>query len=120
MNTETNEALKDVPIIDDFIAGTVAEVEHQVRRWGTAHDRGKEHEDWFWLIGYLAGKALSAAKAGNREKALHHTISTAAALFNWHSAISGNPTPMMPGADMAERKSDIAAAVDANFPGETA
>ncbi len=43
--------------------------------------------DWFWLIGYLAGKALMHALAGDRDKAKHHTISTAAALLNWHRAM---------------------------------
>lgn len=108
-NTRTPSPLppdleKDVPVIDDFREGVTDEMRHQVARWGTAHDRGKEPEDWFWLVGYLAGKALAAHKAGNTEKALHHTISTAAALGNWHAAIQGT-TAMMPGID--PEKSDL-------------
>jgi hypothetical protein len=31
------------------------------------------------------------------DKALHHTISTAAALANWHAALSGTSNTMRPG-----------------------
>jgi hypothetical protein len=51
--------------------------------------------DWFWLIGYLAGKALASHIAGDIDKALHH-ITAAAALCNWHSAVLGK-TDMRPG-----------------------
>jgi len=49
----------------------------------------------FWLIGYLAGKALSKP-----EKQLHHIITTAAACLNWHMArtVSNN---MQPGSQQA-------------------
>lgn len=77
----------DVPIIDDFFAGVRAEKEHQLKRWGTTHDRNKAPADWFWLLGYLEGKLLAAALKGDREKALHHCISSAAVLANWHDAI---------------------------------
>ena len=53
--------------------------------------------DWFWLVGYLAQKAAFADIGGDREKALHHTISTAAALANWHAALLGADTSMQPG-----------------------
>jgi hypothetical protein len=87
----------DVPIIDDFMAGVEREAAYQRERWGSETDAGKEPSDWFWLLGYLAGKALAAAIAGNREKAMHHTISTAAACANWHAAIKGTSTAMRPG-----------------------
>lgn len=51
----------------------------------------------------LGGKALAAAKAGDRDKALHHTISSAAALANWHAALSGASTTMRPGVDPVAR-----------------
>lgn len=94
------EAL-NTPEIDDFARGVVLEAQHQRARWGSTHDVGKENTDWFWLVGYLAGKALAAAGSGNREKALHHTISTAAALANWHAALSGKNHDMRPGIDPA-------------------
>jgi uncharacterized Zn finger protein (UPF0148 family) len=75
------------PEVADFLNGVRLEVAYQVERWGEPHDRSKSAEHWFWLVGYLAGKALRAAITGDRTKALHHTISSAAALFNWHRAI---------------------------------
>ncbi|MCQ4438569.1 hypothetical protein NO135_26530, partial [Clostridioides difficile] len=62
------------------------------------HDEGKSPADWFWLVGYLAGKALHAHAAGNAEKTEHHIITTAAACANWHQASLGN-TDMRPGID---------------------
>lgn len=79
----------NTPELIDFAAGTISEAAHQRERWGSAHDAGKTPADWFWLVGYLAGKALHGHTAGDRPKALHHTISTAAALANWHGAILG-------------------------------
>lgn len=79
--------LINTPELDDFDKAVPLECAHQIERWGDAHDRSKSAENWYWLVGYLAGKALRAAIAGDRDKALHHTISTAAALRNWHMAI---------------------------------
>jgi hypothetical protein len=80
------------PELDDFDKGVPLECAHQVERWGQAHDRSKSAENWFWLVGYLAGKALRACIVGDRAKALHHTISAAAALRNWHQAIKRDTT----------------------------
>lgn len=105
-------ALVNSPELDQFLRGVHLEAVHQVERWGEAHDRKKRPADWFWLVGYLAGKALHAAVAGAHDKARHHCISTAAALYNWHCAISN--TDVRIGAGM----SDVAQIVDAAFPGE--
>lgn len=86
----------NTPEILDFVKAVPLEAAHQRERWGSDHDAGKTAADWFWLVGYLAGKALHMHAQGNTEKALHHTISTAAALANWHSAILGK-TDMRPG-----------------------
>ena len=83
--------------------GVPLEAAHQRKRWGSKHDAGKTPSDWFWLVGYLAGKALHAHVTGDTKKALHHTISTAAALCNWHAAILGK-TDMRPGIDMTPEK----------------
>lgn len=91
-------ALVNTPETDDFFKGTELEAAHQRARWPAENDAGKTPADWFWLIGYLAGKCLHAHIAGNTEKALHHTISTAAALANWHRAIKGFGN-MRPGID---------------------
>jgi len=85
------------PELVSFRDGVVLEAAHQRLRWSAEHDAGKTAPDWFWLVGYLAGKALHAHLSGNTEKALHHTISTAAALANWHAAILGTFKEMRPG-----------------------
>lgn len=100
---ERLQGLLNTPEVNDFTDAVRREAAHQRERWGTDHDAGKQPEDWFWLLGYLAGKALSAAKAGNRDKALHHTISSAAALANWHVALLGADNRMRPGIDPPER-----------------
>lgn len=89
----------NTPELHNFSEGVTLEALHQRNRWGSAHDAGKAPSDWFWLVGYLAGKALHAHASGNTEKALHHTISTAAALANWNAAIAGTDTSMRPGID---------------------
>lgn len=103
---EENERLTaqlNTPELHDFSAAVVSEAQHQRHRWGSDHDTGKEPQDWFWLLGYLGGKALKAHASGDTDKALHHTISSAAVLANWHAAISGTATAMRPGIDPAER-----------------
>lgn len=95
---ERLRALVNSPELYDFAKGVTLEAAHQRERWGVDHDAGKEPQDWFWLVGYLGGKALRAHLDGNSEKALHHTISTAAALCNWHGAIIGTHN-MRPGID---------------------
>ncbi len=107
------KSLINHPEVEAFLRGTHIEAVHQVERWGTSSDRAKSPADWFWLLGYLAGKALRAAEAGNVEKAKHHCISSAAVLYNWHCAISGTDVRMCPG------RSDLAEMVESMFPGET-
>jgi hypothetical protein len=89
----------NTPETVDFMAGVPIEAAHQRERWGAEHDRGKSPFDWFWLIGFLAQKAASAAVDDDVEKAKHHTISTAAALANWHAALIGANRSMRPGID---------------------
>lgn len=83
------------PETEDFIEGVRRETAHQIERWRESSDTGKDHADWFWLVGYLAGKALACALSGNFEKAKHHIITTCAALANWHSMIIGGPGKQM-------------------------
>jgi hypothetical protein len=103
------EAKLNTPELHDFAAGVVLEAAHQRERWGAEHGAGKEPQDWFWLLGYLAGKALKAHASGDTDKALHHTISSAAALANWHAAVSGASTSMRPGIDPIARGIEAAA-----------
>lgn len=97
LTIESLKAKLNTPELNDFASGVVSEAQHQRSRWGVDHDTGKEPQDWFWLLGYLGGKALKAHADGNTEKALHHCISSAAVLANWHAAIAGKSTVMRPG-----------------------
>lgn len=81
---ERLRALINTPQTQDWMRGGELEAAHQQERWGSAHDGGKAPEDWFWLLGYLSGKALAAMNAGDHEKTRHHIISSAAVLRNWH------------------------------------
>lgn len=81
--------LIDRPSVGDFLESVRLEAAHQKERWGAQHDATKEPPDWYWVVGHLAGKAVHAAITGDRVKALHHTISSAAVLANWHAALTG-------------------------------
>lgn len=101
VQVEEMRALIDTPHTDEWFEAVRLEAAHQIKRWGADHDAGKDPADWFWLLGYLGGKALAAAIAGNTEKAKHHTISSGAALLNWFRALTGDSDEMRPGIDAA-------------------
>jgi hypothetical protein len=103
MSREQLLELLNTPEVEEFDSAVPLEAAHQLARWGAEHDAGKNPEDWFWLIGYLAGKALAAYKAGDLEKAKHHCISTAAATRNWHAAIRSGASSMRPGISEAKQ-----------------
>lgn len=110
---ESLKAMMNTPELTHFDRGIVSESAHQIQNWGAKSDSGKTHPDWFWLVGYLAGKVLSAMMTGDRDKALHHTISTAAALRNWHRHIlTGNTSNKTYGTEDITLE-DIA---ETNFP----
>ena len=77
----------NTPLFEDFVAAVKMEAAHQESNQAKLRDDLKEPEDWYWILGYLSGKALRAHLAGDREKSLHHTISSAALLLHWHKAI---------------------------------
>lgn len=90
------DGLINSPHTADFLEAVKLEAAHQRERWGAAHDAGKDDTDWFWLIGYVAGKAVSKPA-----KQLHHIITTAAVCLNWHMARTvGND--MRPGTSQAD------------------
>lgn len=91
----------NTPEVANFIEAVEREAFHQRDRWGAEGDAGKTDADWFWLIGYLAGKAVNKP-----EKQLHHIITTAAACLNWHGARTGNYTAMRPGTDAALKENN--------------
>lgn len=104
-------ALLNTPELSSFRDAVVREAAHQRERHGSAHDANKTSADWFWLVAHLATKAMCSIKeaehtamliqgeGGNarivleqqlrhyRDKSLHHVITTAAALANWHAAL---------------------------------
>lgn len=92
MELERLDALLNTPHTAEFLEAVKLEAMHQRERWAAEHDAGKTDADWFWLVGYLAGKAIRGD-----EKAVHHIITTAAALLNWHAAKTGADTRMRPG-----------------------
>ena len=90
-------ALLNTPEVLDFAKAVQLEAAHQRERWGSDHDAGKADADWFWLLGYLAGKALhNPGEVGDGEKRLHRIVTIAAAPANWHAAVLGR-TNMRPG-----------------------
>ncbi len=91
----------NTPELHDFVAGVLLEAAHQRQRWPSAHDAGKTDADWFWLIGYLAGKALHNPPndMSPEDARLHRIVATAAAAANWHAAKLGL-TDMRPGIDI--------------------
>lgn len=74
------------PHIEDFLESVRLEAAHQIEH-RNLEDHHKSPFDWFWTCGYLCQKAASAAVAGDMDKALHHTISTAALMANWHRTV---------------------------------
>lgn len=77
----------NTPETEDFMRAVPLEAAHQQQRWATEHDAGKADGDWFWLLGYLGGKALRPGIP--LEKKRHHIISLAAACLNWHRHTQG-------------------------------
>lgn len=84
----------NTPEIEDFLKGVHNEALHQRERWHANGDAGKTDADWFWLVGHLGGKAIHAT---DRSKKLHHIVTTAATLLNWHAASVGAFREMRPG-----------------------
>lgn len=70
------------PHIDDFLESVRTEAAFQDEA-RNLEDHHKSPYDWFWTCGYLCQKAAAAATAGDSAKAKHHTISTAALMYNW-------------------------------------
>lgn len=73
--------LLDTPDQDEFLTASKLEAKYQVMTWH-AEDQSKTDSDWFWLVGYLVGKAFHDI----RGKRVHHLTAAAAALANWHAA----------------------------------
>ena len=94
---ERFRALISRPYVGLWADEVVVEAAHQRERWPSAEDAKKTPAAWFWLVGYLAGKALAAAEAGDTDKLRHHTVSTAAVLAHWAAYAKGDETVYAPG-----------------------
>lgn len=81
-------SLVDRPAIADFATAVKLEAAHARDRFGADHDLGKAPWDWFWTLAHPASKCVHALLAGDVSKALHHTVSSAALLANWHADIA--------------------------------
>ncbi|MFM0270150.1 hypothetical protein PQQ59_06165 [Paraburkholderia aspalathi] len=87
-------AIIHTPESDEFLKGAAIEAEYQRELHGVdASDARFDWHQWYWVVGYLAGKALAACKSGegNGEKAKHHLVTSAALLMNWHNVLTGKP-----------------------------
>ena len=78
------QELINSPVTADFLEGVQAEVAHQVIRGND----GKNHVDWLGTVCWLSSQAARAMAEGDRDRALHDTISTAAACANWHAHLT--------------------------------
>ncbi len=88
------KAIIHTPESDDFLRGVSIEAEYQRTLHGVDDTAARfDWHQWFWVAGYLLGKALGCCKtgAGNGEKAKHHLVTTAALLMNWHNVLTGKP-----------------------------
>ncbi|MFM0432372.1 hypothetical protein PQQ75_25400 [Paraburkholderia aspalathi] len=87
-------AIINSPESDEFLKGVSIEAEYQRQLHGVDVTEGRfDWHQWFWVTGYLLGKALAACKSGegNGEKAKHHLVTTAALIHNWHNTLTGKP-----------------------------
>ncbi|KJU81030.1 hypothetical protein N619_01325 [Ectopseudomonas oleovorans] len=98
------DALINTPHTDEWFDAVRLEAAHQIQRWGTDHDAGKQPADWFWLLGYLGQKAMTVQIAGDEQKAKHHTISSGAMMLNWFRAMVGDTNAMRPGIAPAQQE----------------
>lgn len=130
------DALINTPELLDFAKAVHLEAVHQEVRWGSQGDDGKAPGEWHWLVAHLATRALEHHReaqrlhvlrlstselypalfdeviAHHREKAVHHCITTAAALAHWHASMLGKMTTMRPSSATAAR--DLASRVVAS------
>lgn len=78
------EAILNTPHLEPFAEAVVHEAKHQIYRFPPEHDAGHDAFDWHWRLATLAAKAARSDNEGDIEKALHHTVTAAALLANWH------------------------------------
>ena len=106
------------PLNADWFEGVRREFAFQADRWREP-DKIKQPEDWHSLVVLLASKAIAAQHCGDKDKALHHTISTGAALLHWWHAIAGksNQTSPPPVTEAFRKGADVEAGVPSTLAG---
>lgn len=80
--------LINTPEIEDFLRAVKIEAAHQQEKWAET-DPMKSDADFYWLIGWLGGKAVTDPHEDGdertaRERLLHRIVTVAAAAYNWH------------------------------------
>jgi hypothetical protein len=68
------------PETGDFLRGALTEAAYQRQR--RPDDAEKSDADWFWVAGFILGKAVHAGP--DDPHALHHLEAAAGLLANWH------------------------------------
>lgn len=95
------DQLLNTPSTKDFLHSVNLEAAHQTQRYPPEHDANKTPEDWREVAEHLTEKIVLALQSGDTDKALHHTISTAALMAHWHQHITQSAIethPPKPGA----------------------
>ena len=90
--TKRLKELLGTPEIVDFASAVIKEAAYQREHWGKAHDEAKSDDEWFWTLGWLAGKAVTDPhkpedERTSKERKLHRIITTAALACNWHASV---------------------------------
>lgn len=80
----------NTPAYRPFLDAVKAEAAHQASRQHEYADEEKSPEAWYNLLAWLSDKARMAHEDGDYQKALHHTISSAAMLYHWHAAVTAD------------------------------
>jgi transcriptional regulator with XRE-family HTH domain len=92
----------NTPLLEAFDQAVTREVMAESSASRPAAEGTTSPTAWFWQLGHIAGEALQAQQAGNREAALRHTIRVGALMrqqyARWVTAIDGNAlsTPASP------------------------
>lgn len=86
------KTLLETPEFYDFTKAVLREAAYQRERWGEKHDEEKSDDNWFWTLGWLAGKAVTDPHdpGDDRtalERKLHRIVTAAALACNWHAAV---------------------------------
>lgn len=88
---ERLQAYINNPVTLDFIEAMKVEIPHQKERWRES-DPLKDDPDWYWLIGWLGGKAIMDPVKDRdartpKERKLHRIVAVAAAAANWFQMV---------------------------------